>query len=584
MILVIECALVTVAFLLALTIPQWNDWLHPLEKAFARVARRRWLSVLVVGSFALLVRVLLLPILPIPDPAVHDEFSYLLMADTFAHGRLANPTHPMWVHFETFHEIQKPTYASMYYPAQGVFLAIGQVFFGHPFWGVWLSTGLMCAAVCWMLQAWLPPVWALLGGVLAIVRIGSFSYWMNSYWGGSAAALGGALVLGALPRVMRHQRLRDVVLMGVGFAMVANSRPYEGVFFSVPIIVALLLWMKKPTSPSFRVIASKVALPLTVVCVLTLAAMGYYFWRITGSPIRTPFQVNLAAYNPVPYFPWQLARATPTYNHPVMERFYLGWWMHLYELGRVHPVVLFLVKICIAWLFFVGFLFTLPLFTLCCALPPGFSIANMRKRTSFLLAVSGFVLFGSLMPVYFNPHYAAPITCAFYALLLIAMQGIRGWRPAGRPAGIALVRSVPIIAVLMFMLAMVPSLRASHVPQMATWYSPIVVNSYRAGIIRQLSGEPGRHLVLVRYGLDHSPVTEWVFNGADIDDSKIVWARDMGSAHNAELLQYFRDRRVWLIEPDQLPPRLTGYVDKAPIVLTSAPVATNRETHKERHE
>src|SRR6267154_168180 len=242
----IEIFLSIAAILWAFAFPRLgSQWFGRVEASFNRFAHRRALSVAAVGILAVVARLAVLPVLPIPSPAIHDEFSYLLMADTFAHGRLANPTHPMWAHFETFHVNQVPAYVSKYYPAQGVFLAIGQVVFGHPFWGVLLSSALMCAAICWALQAWISPSWALLGGMLAVVRLGTFSYWTNSYWGGAAAAIGGALVLGALPRILKRQRVWDAAWMGIGVALLFNSRPYESLFLAVPIAIALLVWLFK---------------------------------------------------------------------------------------------------------------------------------------------------------------------------------------------------------------------------------------------------------------------------------------------------------------------------------------------------
>src|SRR4051812_25931293 len=59
-----------------------------------------WLAIAAFGIGAVVSR------LHWPLPKTHDEFSYLLAADTFCEGRLANPTHSQWQHFETFHVIQ----------------------------------------------------------------------------------------------------------------------------------------------------------------------------------------------------------------------------------------------------------------------------------------------------------------------------------------------------------------------------------------------------------------------------------------------------------------------------------------------
>jgi hypothetical protein len=562
--LLIESGLMLIAVLLAFTCPELGShWFAGFERALAELARRRGIAVLVAGLAALVLRAALLPILPIPTPGVHDEFSYLLMADTFSRGRLTNPTHPMWVHFETFHVIQKPTYASMYFPAQGVFLAAGQVIFHRPFWGVWLSAGLMCAAICWMLQGWLPPFWALLGGLLAVVRLATFSYWVNSYFGGTVAALGGALVLGALPRIKRHRHLSDVVLMGLGLVLLANTRPYEGLFFSVPIAGALVLWIsrrREDLSQSLR----KVVLPLTAIVSMAAAAMLYYFWRVTGSPFQTPFFVNLATYDPVPYFPWESVKSWPVYHHEIMRQFYTGWLLDYYQFGRSHPVVAVWIKAVMFWCFYLGPLLTIPILMLGMVLPRGFSVKDISRRTRFLLLVACVTFFGTLLPVFTNPHYSAPMTCVIYALLLSALQRIRHWRWRGKPTGLALVRGIPTVAILMLLACAGASLLKIHrstMPQ--TWSSPYEQEWDRPNIQARMENLPGRHLLLVRYSPEHDPRSSWVANGADIDGSKVVWANDMGPKQNQELIEYFRDRKVWLVEPDAIPAKISDYSDVA---------------------
>ena len=563
--ILVECILVLAGVLWAFTLPEFGQsFFTYAERALSKLARKKSIAVFATGLGALCLRAALLPVLPIPEPGVHDEFSYLLMADTFAHGRLTNPPHPMGVHFETFHVIQKPTYASMYFPAQGVFLAAGQVIFHHPFWGVWISAGLMCGAICWMLQGWLPPVWALLGGMLAVIRLATFSYWANTYFGGNVAALGGALALGSLPRIKRYQRVGDALLLGIGLGLLANSRPYEGLFFSFPIGVILLVWLSRQRASNLKTSLRQVVLPLAVILSLTGVGMLYYFWRVTGSPFQTPFFVNLSTYDPVPYFPWGSVKTWPIYHHEIMKRFYTGWLLEYYQFGRSHPIVALLIKLAAYWCFYLGPLFTMPLFMLAMVLPRGFSIRDIGSSTRILLIVAGITLIGVMLPVFTNPHYAAPMTAATYALVLIALQRIRHWRWHGKPAGLAVVRSVPILAVLLFLIVTVASvikIQMRSMPQ--TWCSPYQQRWDRPAIQAQLEALPGRQLALVRYSPDHDPRSSWVANRADVDGSKIVWANDMGPVQNQELIDYFKNRKVWLVEPDSAPAKVSSYFPAA---------------------
>src|SRR5215469_9976251 len=217
--LILASIVLSLQFVFPRTTMRLSGWIW---RGLLPLARRPVLCAWLLFLGVILVRLALLARLPVPVPGVHDEFSYLLMGDTFAHGRLSNPPHPMWISLETFHVNWFPRYASMYPPGQGVVLAIGQLL-GRPWVGVLLSAAAMVVSIHWMLLAWLPRRWALVGGVVVWLKFCVTSYWINSYWGGAVAAAGGALLLGAFTRIVgkgrAHQtRTRDALLLASGLA------------------------------------------------------------------------------------------------------------------------------------------------------------------------------------------------------------------------------------------------------------------------------------------------------------------------------------------------------------------------------
>jgi hypothetical protein len=575
--------------------------LNWIERLFSTVARNRRLAVAAIGAATILARVALLPWLPVPQPKVHDEFSYLLAADTFAHGRLANPPHPLWIFFDTFHVIQHPTYASMYPPAQGMALAIGKLL-GQPWIGVILSVAAMCMAFTWMLQGWLPPEWALLGGILVWTRFGLFSYWMNSYWGGAVAATAAALVLGALPRIWDHQRPRDAIVFGLGAGILAMSRPAEGAIFFIPLGAALLWWALRQDARARGHAMRRIVLPMAAMLACAAGFVAYYNWRVTGSPVEFPHFIEGREITTA-IFLWQHDKPPIAYSNPQFDDFYHNF---LPSLSQTQGQWWY--KATDFWEFFLGPALSIPFLALPWVLK--------EPRNRLLLVQAALSAFGLWVIVYYNNHYAAPLMATVFVLMMQCMRALRRLQFLGRAVGVALTRIIVLFSLLIgptyfaqaaisqqgvlfdwlhrhtalpllvSLLALV-LLRAGSslvAPPAARLRARLITSCelllivtivlqlceaqrnlnadafpyvddlnepFRKPVEAQLAALPGEHLVLVRYSKDHNSGEEYVYNQADIDLAKTVWAREIPAMDLGPLLTYFQNRDVWVYEPDE---------------------------------
>jgi hypothetical protein len=559
--LAIECGLTAIVTASSFAWPRLGaGWFARVERLFGRLAQRKGLSVFVVGLSVLALRLALLPLYPIPIPFVTDDFSFMLAGDTFAQGRLTNPTPAMWKHFESIHITMQPTYMSMYFPGQGLILAAGKILLGNPWYGILIVSALMCAALCWMLQAWLPPEWALLGGLVAVLRLGVFSCWTNTYHAaGSLAALGGALVLGALPRLTKTGRMRYGMLLALGAAILALTRAYEGLLLCLPAAVELGHWLLEGKNrPQPAVLMRRAALSL-VILIAAGSWLALYDNRAFGRATTLPYTVDRNTYAITPYFIWQHQRPVPAYRHVVMRQFYTdteyAFFKKLHSWAGFIPQTL--IKIQFSAQFYIGFVFLPVLIML--------RRAFLDKRVRFLTITIVTMVAGLLIEIYLLPHYVAPFTAAFYAIGLQAMRHLRVWKPEGKPAGLALTRMMVAVCVIMAGVRVFARPLRIAPPELpvnnwnCTWYGPDHYGVERAQIQSELEKIPGGQLAIVRYGAGHSTLNEWVYNAPDIDGSKVVWAREMNSKDNMELIHYYAGRKVWLVEPDAIPARISPY-------------------------
>jgi hypothetical protein len=179
----------------------------------------------------------------------------------------------------------------------------------------------------------------------------------------------------------------------------------------------------------------------------------------------------------------------------------------------------------------------------CWLLVPGVFFLYRDARFRLLLFTFLAVLSGYCLVVWPGPHYLAPAAAMIFAVLVQSIRHLRTIRISGRPMGAALARVIVLALALDVTQLVVQRLGDSQ--GWGGWGL-----SDRADLLHELESTPGKHVVVVRYGPDHSVHEEWVFNAADIDASKVVWARDLPGQPNDQLLGYYPDRTIWLATPD----------------------------------
>lgn len=485
-----------------------------------------------LALLVVVLRLAALPFFPPPVPKVHDEFSYLLGADLLASGHAARPAHPLWEFFDTIHVIARPGYASKYPPGQALFLAAGQSLVGNPYAGVVISSALATATVFWMLLAVVPPGIALIGGAHIALVFSALHYWMQSYWGGSVALSGAALVVGAALRLLRWSEGRAGWMLGLGMALLLVSRPYEGgvLVLMVCATLAWRLWSARQLLLAF-LRAGGALLP-------ALLALSWYNYQVTGLPYLLPYSLYDRTYACVPPL-WPL----PEYNrkthtnaalaqqHAVME-------YRDYTAARYGNKLSFFarrsVEIAKSAALWCGVLLVF--------------LLSPRARSDYLVRLLGLLAMSALaalyLEVFFFQHYMAPLLAVLIAL---AYRGL--W----------VMRCHTRFFTLVFTAALLWS--AGLAIRKLQQESGVVAQSRmarefpfnRKRLETQLSDRGGGHVVLVRYAPSHSPRYEWVYNAADIDRASVIWAHDRG-IDNMRLFNRYPDRTVWIIEPDSPEP------------------------------
>jgi hypothetical protein len=361
-------------------------------------------------------------------------------------------------------------------------------------------------------------------------------YWFDSYWGGSLAACGGALVVGGFGRVLRGRPKQAGVTLALGAVLLFITRPYEGFLLCLGVFIALAIhWWGMArwgmAQQARRDLLRFVVLPSAVVLLAAVPLAGWYNLRVTGHASELPYMFYVNHFDRSPKL-WILPPLPPVrYGNATLQAVH-DWELAPYESLRKMPVYRalqqqFLMYLAAGvWIQFLGFGFLLL----------GVPWIALRKQWKWLLPVLGTGIAGVLLETLALPHYTAPFTPVI--LLLIVGSARMFWYR------LAAVRwGGPVFAVaaaILLIFTLFDYERVLITPR----------STERSRLIRQLRAQGGRHLVLVDYAPGWSPINPdalWVYNGADLSSSPVLFANLRQDSENRELLEEYKDREAWVV-------------------------------------
>ncbi|MEM1129868.1 MAG: hypothetical protein AAGH83_05020 [Pseudomonadota bacterium] len=504
---------------------------------FGPLASRPALVIALPGLSLLIVRLALLPVFPFPGTVGRDESSLLLAAETMLQGRLAMPPHALPQFFESVYVNHIDAYNTIYFPGRVLEVALGLGLFGEPGFGVLIVAALAASAITWALRPWVSPGWALVGGMLFVVRFGMFSNLVNQPIGLAGIVLGGALLVGGYGRLRQEITWGPAVATALGLLLLAISRPFEGFLVALPFALGLLIAQRRtlflpPTGKT-----AVVFVPVLAAVAIAAAILATFNLAATGSMFQTSYGLSREAYAGTPAF-WLSDAVSPSQVIPDHLAAYYQlegqrYWLTQTPEGIAKSIA---GKAFFLWRYYLGFLLIVPFVIGLRAL-----IRDWPVLASLVTFFAGFSL------VQFNwPHYAMPI---LPILMLIVVAGLEAMDRFGPSAAVFARLILPVSALLL--LVPLVLLVTGRQPSAQNAYHPccyLYASKERDALEAMVLAEPGPHVIYVRYGADESGFRQWVYNGANLDSAEVLWVNDLGAGENRRLIAHYPDHRHWLLD------------------------------------